>query len=46
MWASKVMTQKSWDKPNLKLANYFVSHRKYSWQVAPQQSLRPLRPAV
>ena len=28
-------------KPFKKL-NYFVSHRIYSWQVAPQQSLLPL----
>jgi len=36
--------KKGLDKPNLEPANYFVSHRMYSWQVAPQQSLLLLSP--
>jgi hypothetical protein len=44
LWASKVISHEKGlakAKP-FKKTNYFVSHRIYSWQVAPQQSLLPL----
>jgi hypothetical protein len=44
--ASKVMRKKGLDKPNLAIRELLRQHRRYSWQVAPQQSLLPLSPAA
>jgi hypothetical protein len=41
--ASKVIYTKRFGKTQTFTTNYFVSHRIYSWQVAPQQSLFALQ---